>query len=192
MKFTPTEIEGVLIIDTLRHGDSRGYFCETFRKNELEKALGYAVDWVQDNESRSARGVVRGMHWQAGEAAQSKLVRVVAGRIIDVVLDLRPHSPSFGRHIAVELSAENGRQLFMPRGCAHGFAVLEEAVFQYKVDNYWAPDAERGLNPYDPSLAIEWPFGADEAILSAKDSSSPNLHALGISPAIPAPKSAKS
>lgn len=195
MKFTPTKIEGVYIIDVERHGDARGSFCETFRKNELEDALGYDVDWVQDNESLSAAGVVRGMHWQQGPWAQAKLVRVVRGRIVDVVLDLRPGSTTFGQHVAVELDGASGRQLFMPRGCAHGFAVVEEAVFQYKVDNYWHPEAECALDAYDPALAIAWPIGADRAVRSAKDLAAQpfaGLQTRGISPAMPAPKSAKS
>lgn len=170
MKFIPTAISGVFIIDVERHGDDRGYFCETFRQSELDRALGYEVRFVQDNESQSRRGVVRGMHWQAGEDAQAKLVRVVRGAIVDVVLDIRPGSPTFGRHIAVPLDAAAGRQLFMPRGCAHGFAVLQDGtVFQYKVDNYWCHEAERSIHPYDHALAIEWPFERSEAVLSPKD-----------------------
>lgn len=195
MNFIPTIIEGVYIIEVERHGDDRGYFCETFRKSELENALGYNVDWVQDNESLSQKGVVRGLHWQSGQWAQAKLVRVVRGRIVDVVVDLRADSPTFGRHVMVELDAASGRELFIPRGCAHGFAVLEETLFQYKVDNYWHPEAECGLDAYDPALAIDWPFAADKALRSEKDvaaQSYAGIHTRGISPAMPAPKSAKS
>lgn len=192
MEIIPTALEGVFIIEVKRHGDSRGYFCETYRRNELERALGYAVDWVQDNESLSAPGVVRGMHWQAAPYSQAKLVRVVRGAIVDVVLDLRPGSATFGQHVAVRLDAAGGRQLFMPRGCAHGFAVLEEALFLYKVDNYWNAEAERSVHLYDPALGIEWPIPRQRAILSEKDLRAPLLQDLGISPAMPAPKSAKS
>lgn len=192
MEIIPTALDGVFTIEVNRHGDSRGYFCETYRRNELEEALGYAVEWVQDNESLSSAGVVRGMHWQAAPYSQAKLVRVVRGSILDVVLDLRPQSPTFGRHVAVPLDAAGGRQLFMPRGCAHGFAVLEEALFLYKVDNYWNAAAERSVNLFDPALGIEWPFDRDHAIISDKDMRAPLLQDLGISPAIPAPKRAKS
>lgn len=170
MKFTPTELKDVWLIEPQRHADARGYFCETFRRNEFEHTVGRSVDFVQENESLSSRGVVRGLHYQAGEAAQAKLVRVSEGSIIDVAVDLRRNSPTFGRHISVELSAENGRQLFIPRGFAHGFAVLSEtARFQYKVDNYYCPEAERTLRLDDPALAIEWPFEKDAMLLSPKD-----------------------
>ena len=171
MKFTQASLPGVWIIDVERHGDSRGYFAETFRAGEFERHVG-AVDFVQENESMSRRGVVRGLHYQAGSSAQAKLVRVVDGTIVDVVVDLRRGSPAFGRHIAVELSAENGRQLFVPRGFAHGFAVVSpQAKFLYKVDNYYCPESERAINIFDSTLAVEWPFSAVEAIVSQKDAS---------------------
>lgn len=170
MKFIPTDIEGVVIIEPIRHHDARGYFCETFRADEFDAAMGRHVDFVQENESLSTRGVVRGLHFQKGEASQAKLVRVSEGRIIDVAVDLRRSSPTFGRHICVELSDKNGRQLFIPRGFAHGFAVLsEQARFQYKVDNYYCPQAERTLRLDDATVAVEWPFDASEMILSPKD-----------------------
>ena len=163
MRFTQTSLPGVWIIDPVRHGDSRGYFCETFRKSDFEAAVG-AVDFVQENESLSHRGVIRGLHYQCGDHAQAKLVRVSRGRIVDVAVDLRRSSPAFGRYIAVELSADSGRQLFVPRGFAHGFAVLEDnTVFQYKVDNYYCPASERGITPFDPDLAIDWPLAPAEA-----------------------------
>ncbi len=175
MEFIPTALDGVWIIDSARHGDLRGYFCETFRKAEFEAAVGH-VDFVQENESMSRRGVLRGLHYQAGAAAQAKLVRVTRGAIIDVAVDLRRSSPTFGQHIAVELNAGNGRQLFVPRGFAHGFAVLEDnTVFQYKVDNYYCPAAERGISPFDSALGISWPFTAAEAVVSPKDSAAPPL-----------------
>ena len=136
MKFTATEFQGLWIIDPERHSDPRGYFCETFRADLFEQATGLRPDFVQDNESESVRGVVRGLHYQTGPYAQAKLVRAVSGEILDVALDLRRHSPTFGRHFAMRLSAENGRQLFIPRGFAHGFAVLSPtARFLYKTDN---------------------------------------------------------
>lgn len=170
MKFIPTDIEGVVIIEPIRHHDARGYFCETFRADEFDAAMGRHVDFVQENESLSTRGVVRGLHFQKGAASQAKLVRVSEGRIIDVAVDLRRSSPTYGRHICVELSDENGRQLFIPRGFAHGFAVLsEQARFQYKVDNYYSPQSERTLRLDDATVAVEWPFEASEMILSPKD-----------------------
>lgn len=170
MKFEQiAAFNGVWIIDCERHGDSRGYFCETFRLDEFRRHVG-DVHFVQENESFSRGGVLRGLHYQAGDAAQAKLVRVTEGAIVDVIVDLRRSEPSFGKWFAVELSAENGRQLFVPRGFAHGFAVVSPtARFQYKVDNYYAPAAERTVAWNDPALAITWPVGADAAILSPKD-----------------------
>lgn len=170
MKFTPTYIDGVWLIDTERHTDARGYFCETFRRDIFETATGLSVDFVQENESESVRGVVRGLHFQAGAASQAKLVRVASGSIVDVAVDLRTGSPTFGRWIGVELSHDNGRQLFIPRGFAHGFAVLSDyARFLYKVDNYYCPQAERTLRFDDASVGVEWPFGREAMVLSAKD-----------------------
>lgn len=170
MKYTPLALEGVWLIEPQRHGDSRGYFCETFRADSFEAATGIRPNFVQDNESVSRRGVVRGLHYQAGEASQAKLVRVTSGCIVDVAVDLRRSSPTFGRHICVELSADNGCQLYIPRGFAHGFAVLSEsAQFQYKVDNYYNPAEERSLRFDDPTVGVEWPVAEPDMILSAKD-----------------------
>lgn len=170
MNFTATEFEGVWIIDPQRHSDPRGYFCETFRADLFEQATGLRPDFVQDNESESVRGVVRGLHYQTGPYAQAKLVRVVQGEILDVALDLRKESPTFGRHLALRLSADKGRQVYIPRGFAHGFAVLsDEARFLYKTDNYYCPKAERTIRFDDPALGIEWPLPLIEMLLSPKD-----------------------
>lgn len=170
MKYTRLDLEGVWLMEPVRYGDARGYFCETFRARDFLDATGLCSDFVQDNESLSRRGVVRGLHYQLGEHSQGKYVRVTAGRIVDVVVDIRRSSPTFGRHVAVELSADNGLQLFIPRGFAHGFAVLSEtAKFEYKTDNYYCPEAERCIRFDDPDLAIEWPLKREEMILSDKD-----------------------
>lgn len=169
MKFTKTEIEGVWIVEPRRFGDARGYFMEAFKKEVFQANVG-PVDFVQDNESFSTRGVLRGLHFQKGEWSQAKLVRVSQGAVLDVAVDLRGGSPTFGRHVAVELSAENGRQLFIPRGFAHGFVVLSDvAQFQYKVDNVYAPQAEATLRFDDPALGIDWRVMPDEMLLSEKD-----------------------
>lgn len=169
MNFIPTEIEGVWIVEPKRFGDARGYFSETFKKSEFESVVG-AVDFVQDNESFSSRGVLRGLHFQKGEFSQAKLVRVSRGTVLDVAVDLRGGSPTYGRHVAVELSHDNGRQLFIPRGFAHGFVVLsEEAQFQYKVDNVYAPQSEATLRFDDPALGIDWRISPEEMLLSDKD-----------------------
>jgi len=175
MKIYRTDIEGVLILEPDLFGDARGYFFESFSRQRFEEAAG-AVDFVQDNESKSRYGVVRGLHFQRGEAAQAKLVRVVSGTVLDVAVDIRCGSPTFGRHVAAELSGENHRQLFIPRGFAHGFAVLsDEAVFQYKCDNYYAPGSEGGIAWDDPALAIDWRLPAGEILLSEKDRRHPKL-----------------
>ncbi len=167
--FIKTPIEGVWIIEPQRFGDKRGYFCEAYRRCDFEAIVG-EVDFVQENESFSSGRVIRGLHMQRGQAAQAKLVRVSQGRVLDVAVDMRPGSATFGQHVAVELDAESGRQLFVPRGFAHGFAVLSDfAQFQYKVDNYYAPEAELCLRFDDPVVAVEWPFDTSEAILSPKD-----------------------
>ncbi len=169
MKFTEQKIKGVWIIEPRRFGDARGYFMESFKREEFETHIG-VVDFVQDNESMSTRGVLRGLHFQKGEWSQAKLVRVSQGMVLDVVVDLRGDSPTYGQHVAVELSQENGRQLYMPRGMAHGFVVLSEtAQFQYKVDNVYAPQAEATLRFDDPTLAIDWRLPKDELLLSEKD-----------------------
>ncbi len=169
MKFINTEIAGVWIVEPKRFGDARGYFMETFKKAEFESAVG-PVEFVQENESFSSRGVLRGLHFQRGEWSQAKLVRVSRGRVLDVAVDLRGGSPTYGHHVAVELSEENARQLFIPRGFAHGFVVLSEvAQFQYKVDNVYAPQAEATLRFDDPALGIDWHIDPSEMLLSEKD-----------------------
>lgn len=169
MKLIHTDIEGVFIIEPKLFIDERGYFFEAFNSKRFEELSGIRTAFVQDNESRSARGVVRGLHFQLPPHAQSKLVRVVRGRIIDVAVDIRRGSPTFGRHVAVELSDENHRQLFIPRGFAHGFSVLEgDAIVEYKCDNYYTPEAEGAIRWDDPELAINWRIDG-EVIVSAKD-----------------------
>ncbi|MBR6001478.1 MAG: dTDP-4-dehydrorhamnose 3,5-epimerase [Bacteroidales bacterium] len=175
MNFIKTEIEGVVIVEPKVWGDERGYFFESFRESEAAEALG-GVKFVQENESKSRYGVVRGLHFQKDPYAQAKLVRVVLGAVLDVAVDIREGSPTFGKHVAVELTGENHRQLFIPRGFAHGFAVLSpEAVFQYKCDNYYHPEAEGALAWNDPDIAIDWRIPASDVILSAKDSNHPSL-----------------
>lgn len=169
MNFIKTDIEGVWIIEPRRFGDARGYFMESFKKSEFDANVG-PVDFVQDNESFSSRGVLRGLHFQKGEFSQAKLVRVSQGTVIDVAVDLRGGSPTYGRHVAVELSQENARQLFIPRGFAHGFVVLSDtAQFQYKVDNVYAPQSEATLRFDDPALGIDWRIPTAEMLLSEKD-----------------------
>lgn len=149
--------------------DARGYFMEAFKKAEFEEHVG-AVDFVQDNESRSSYGVLRGLHYQKGDSSQAKLVRVIKGTVVDVAVDLRRSSPTFGQHVMVELSEDNKRQLFIPRGFAHGFLVLsDDAVFTYKVDNAYAPQSECSIRFDDPELAIQWPIAAEDMKLSDKD-----------------------
>ena len=181
MQFTETEIPGVWIIEPRRFGDERGYFMESFKLHEFEAHIG-TVNFVQDNESMSTRGVLRGLHFQKGDKAQAKLVRVSAGNVVDVAVDLRENSPTLGRYIMVELSQQNGRQLFIPRGFAHGFVVMSDtAQFQYKVDNIYAPEAECTLRFDDPALGIPWPINRDDMILSAKDLKGLSLKDLGLS-----------
>lgn len=179
MKIIETEIQGLFIIEPDVYGDSRGYFFESFSKKRFEEQTGINVDFVQDNESRSTYGVVRGLHFQRPPHAQAKLVRVVSGRVLDVAVDLREGSPTYGRHVAVELSGENHRQVFIPKGFAHGFSVLsEEAVFQYKCDDYYAPETEGAVAWDDPEIAIDWRIPADDMILSEKDKKHPRLSEL--------------
>lgn len=169
MEFKELDIKGVWLIEPKRFGDARGYFCETFKLSEFESHIG-KVEFVQDNESLSTRGVLRGLHFQRGEWSQAKLVRVSQGRVLDVAVDLRGGSPTYGQHVAVELSRDNGRQMFIPRGFAHGFVVLsDEAQFQYKVDNVYAPHSEATLRFDDPALGIDWPIATEEMKLSEKD-----------------------
>lgn len=179
MKIIETEIQGLFIIEPDVYGDSRGYFFESFNKRRFEEQTGISVDFVQDNESRSAYGIVRGLHFQKPPHAQAKLVRVVSGRVLDVAVDLREGSPTYGRHVAVELSGENHRQMFIPKGFAHGFSVLsEEAVFQYKCDDYYAPETEGAVAWDDPDLAIDWHVPAEDIRLSEKDRKHPRLAEL--------------
>lgn len=169
MEFIETELPGVYMIKPVRHGDERGYFCETFKKEEFEKNIG-VVNFVQENESLSRRGVVRGLHYQAGDASQAKLVRVSQGRVVDIAVDLRQSSPTFGKHIAVELTEDNGLMLFVPRGFAHGFIVMSEmARFQYKVDNQYCPASERCIRFDDAELGIGMMLPAEKLIFSEKD-----------------------
>lgn len=169
MNIIETAIPGVKIIEPRVFGDARGYFYESFSDREFREKV-CDTTFVQDNQSMSCYGVLRGLHYQRAPHCQSKLVRCVKGRVLDVAVDVRQGSPTFGQHVAVELSAENHRQLFIPRGFAHGFAVLsEEAIFQYKCDNYYAPDCEGGIAWDDPALGIDWQLPAADVILSAKD-----------------------
>lgn len=169
MEFEEKEIKGVWTITPKRFGDARGYFMETFKAEEFASHIG-DVKFVQDNESFSTRGVLRGLHFQHGEWSQAKLVRVSQGEVLDVVVDLRGGSPTYGKYVAEVLSAETGKQLFVPRGFAHGFVVLSAtAQFQYKVDNVYAPQAEHTLRFDDPALGIDWRIPASEMLLSPKD-----------------------
>ena len=177
MIFTRTKIPDVVIVEPKVHGDHRGYFVETYRQDKLEEFLGYRVNFCQDNESKSKRGVLRGLHYQLPPFAQTKLVRVIRGSVLDVAVDIRRGSPTFGRYVAVELSSENKRQLFIPRGFAHGFLVLEEdTIFAYKVDSYYAPECDRGIAYDDPQIGIEWPLPKEELLLSDKDTRQPKLN----------------
>jgi dTDP-4-dehydrorhamnose 3,5-epimerase len=177
MTFTRTAIPDVVIIEPTVHGDSRGYFVETFRQDKLEEFLGYQINFCQDNESKSSKGVLRGLHYQLPPHAQTKLVRVISGRVLDVAVDIRKNSPTFGQHVAVELSGENKKQLLIPRGFAHGFVVLEDdTVFAYKVDNYYSPECDRGIAFDDKNLNIDWILKKEELNLSAKDTKQPKLN----------------
>ncbi|MBR1793263.1 MAG: dTDP-4-dehydrorhamnose 3,5-epimerase [Bacteroidales bacterium] len=170
MKAIATDIEGVFIIEPKLFGDARGYFFESFNARDFKALTGIDITFVQDNESKSRYGVLRGLHFQLPPYAQSKLVRVVKGNVLDVAVDLRKGSPSYGCHVAVELSEDNHRQLFIPRGFAHGFAVLsQEAIFQYKCDNYYAPDHEGAIAWNDPTLSIDWQIPVADVLLSDKD-----------------------
>lgn len=165
-----TEIEGVLIIEPKVFGDARGYFLESFNAKEFTEKTGLNINFVQDNESMSSFGVMRGLHFQNPPYTQSKLVRCVRGAVLDVAVDIRKDSPTYGKHVAVELTENNHRQFFVPRGFAHGFAVLSEtAVFQYKCDNFYAPQADGGISILDESLGIDWRIPTDKALLSEKD-----------------------
>ena len=176
MQFIRTTIEDVIIVEPMVHGDERGYFVETFRQDKLEEFLGFKVNFCQDNESKSSRGVLRGLHYQLSPFAQTKLVRVIKGRVLDIAVDIRKNSPTFGQHVAVELSEENKRQLFVPRGFAHGFVVLEDdTVFAYKVDNYYSPENDRGILFDDAKINIDWKVKPSVLKLSEKDTKQPLL-----------------
>lgn len=175
MNVIKTDIEGVLIIEPKVFGDERGYFLETWSQKDFDEQVR-PINFVQDNESKSCYGVLRGLHFQKGKYAQSKLVRVVKGKVLDVAVDIRKGSPTFGKYVAVELTAESHRQFFIPRGFAHGFVVLsDEAIFQYKCDNRYAPQEEGALAWNDPEIGINWGVPEDKVILSAKDKGHPCL-----------------
>lgn len=179
MEFIKTDIEGLLICRPKVWPDPRGHFFESFSLRELQDALGRDINFVQDNESLSTYGVIRGLHFQCAPHAQAKLVRCSMGRVLDVAVDLRPDSPTRGKHVAVELSAENHLQLFIPRGFAHGFSVLSpQAILQYKCDAYYCPEAEGGIDLADPTLAIDWQIPPAARIISPKDQARPTLSRL--------------
>jgi len=176
MTFTRAAIPDVILIDPKVHGDERGYFVETFRADKLSEFLGYSVNFCQDNESSSSYGVLRGLHYQLPPHAQTKLVRVITGEVLDVAVDIRAGSPTFGQHVAVKLSGENKRQMLIPRGFAHAFLVLsEKCTFAYKVDNYYSPECDRGISFNDPALGIDWIVETDALQLSVKDTKQPLL-----------------
>ena len=176
MKVLKTAIEGLQIIEPTVFGDSRGYFFESYNKQRFKDETGLDIDFVQDNESMSSYGVMRGLHFQRPPFSQRKLVRCVKGKVLDVAVDIRKGSPTYGQHVAVELTEDNHRQFFVPRGFAHGFAVLSQtAIFQYKCDNFYAPQADGGINIKDETLGIDWQIPMDRAILSDKDLKHPNL-----------------
>lgn len=169
MEYIKTEIEGVWILQPKVFDDARGYFFEVFKQSDFEQHIGN-VNFIQDNESKSTYGVLRGLHYQKGDLSQAKLVRVISGKVLDVAVDIRKNSPTFGKHVMVELSGENKRQFFIPRGFAHGFLVMsDEAVFTYKVDNLYSPQNEASIRFDDPDLAIQWPVNMDEVLTSPKD-----------------------
>jgi len=176
MEVIKTKIDGVLIIEPKVFGDARGYFFESFNAREFAEKTGMDITFVQDNESRSKYGVLRGLHFQLPPYTQSKLVRVVKGRVLDVAVDLRKGSPTYGQHVSCELTEDNHRQFFVPKGFAHGFCVLsEDAIFQYKCDNFYAPQADGGISILDASLGIDWGIEMDKALLSEKDTKHPSL-----------------
>ena len=176
MKFVPQSIPEVVLIKPTVHGDNRGYFMESFRRDLFEEAIGYKVNFIQDNESKSTKGVLRGLHYQLSPCAQAKLVRVIEGSVLDVAVDIRKSSSTFGQYVTAELTAENKHQLFVPHGFAHGFVVLSDsATFTYKVDNYYAPEHDRGIAFDDNDLDIDWQLPLELLQLSDKDKSHPAL-----------------
>ena len=175
MIYTETALKGAYVIEPNVFNDARGYFMESWKRTEFEQNIG-KINFIQDNESKSSYGVLRGLHYQKGEYSQAKLVRVIKGRVMDVAVDLRKNSPSFGKHVMLELNEENKLQFFIPRGFAHGFLVLsKEAIFTYKVDNIYAPQAEVGIRWDDPQLGIEWPIDRAEVVTSDKDLRHPSF-----------------
>lgn len=179
MRVIETKLRGCFILEPTIFEDDRGYFYESFNKIKFQKLTGATGDFVQDNQSKSNYGVVRGLHQQLGEFAQAKLVRVLEGKVLDVAVDVRKGSPTYGEHIAVELSAENNKQIYIPRGFLHGFAVLSDsATFFYKCDNMYNKDAEYGINPLDATLNIDWQIDVDDMILSNKDKNAPSFNVL--------------
>lgn len=175
MEYKKTNIEGVYIIEPKVFNDARGYFFEAWKKEDFEQHIG-KVEFVQDNESKSSYGVLRGLHYQKGDCSQAKLVRVIKGKVLDVAVDIRKSSPTFGKYVMVELSDENKRQFFIPRGFAHGFLVLsDEAIFTYKVDNAYAPQADAGIRWNDPDINIQWPIDPAQVQTSEKDLKQPFL-----------------
>lgn len=179
MEVTKTHIEGVVIIEPRVIGDERGYFMESFSERDFSAQTGVDIHFVQDNESSSKKGVLRGLHFQREPHAQAKLVRVVQGRVLDVAVDIRPESPTFGKYVATELSGTNKRQMFIPKGFAHGYVVLEDnTIFQYKCDEFYHPELEGGIAWNDPQIGIDWGVGEDEITLSEKDKNRPLLKEL--------------
>jgi dTDP-4-dehydrorhamnose 3,5-epimerase len=180
MEFIKQSIEDVVLIKSKVFGDDRGYFVETFRQDKFEQEIGHKVNFIQDNESKSTKGVLRGLHFQLPPAAQSKLVRVIEGKVLDVAVDIRQGSPTHGQYVTAVLSGDNKHQLFVPRGFAHGFVVLSDtAVFSYKVDNYYSPENDRGLAFDDEQLNIDWQLPIEQLQLSDKDQKQPGLVDLG-------------
>jgi dTDP-4-dehydrorhamnose 3,5-epimerase len=176
MEIVKTQIDGVFMIEPKVFGDARGYFFESFNAREFAEKTGMDITFVQDNESKSKYGVLRGLHFQLPPYTQSKLVRVVKGRVLDVAVDIRKGSPTYGQHVSCELAEDNHRQFFVPKGFAHGFCVLsEDAIFQYKCDNFYAPQADGGISILDASLGIDWGIEMDKALLSEKDTKHPCL-----------------
>jgi dTDP-4-dehydrorhamnose 3,5-epimerase len=179
MTFTRTEIPDVIICEPIVFGDERGYFVETFRKDKLEEFLGFKVNFCQDNESKSSYGVLRGLHYQLAPFAQTKLVRVIKGKVLDIAVDIRKGSPTFGKYVAVELTEDNKKQLFIPRGFAHGFVVLsDEAIFAYKVDSYYSPECDRGIAFDDKDIGVDWQIEHSKLQLSSKDTKQPKFKDL--------------
>ena len=177
MKFIPQSIPDVLLIELIVHRDERGYLVETFRQDMLDQILGYKVNFIQDNESKSIfRGILRGLHYQSPPYTQSKLVRVIKGKVLDVAVDIRINSPTFGKHVSVELSEDDNKQLFLPRGFAHGFSVLsDEAIFSYKVDEYFSAEHTEGIAYNDKDIAIDWGLSETDIKVSIQDQNNPNL-----------------